>query len=536
MKPLWRAVAYSLLVFALVSGWLAEPEPVEAGAKHTFNVNTTSITGDNNHGDCICDDGSGNCSVNGAVAEAASCAGDDTILIPVGTYIVQPTLSIHSNVTIQGAGSSLTILKVNVQDEIFSVGQSGNLELRDLKIQDTGGIYNVGGLTIFNSVFVDNHGTGEKGGGAIDNRANLLVMNSTFSGNDALSTTSRYGGAIYGEGAFAQGSTNIIGCVFLSNTAGKGGALAVNGSFMTLNITSSEFGGNNASIGGALYVGSSDDNVISYSSIHDNSAEEYGGGIFVGDAVSGDTFTTTAELTITNSSITNNGALLSGGGMYIGDFPDQLLSHHVNLVNTTFSGNSSHLHGGGIHASERSYVNAHNVSIIDNTADINGNDAGNGGGIYILNDPSITFTNRFRLENTVVAANHDLSGGTLPVVMYDCQGNFITSGRNLIGILQAGVCNLTVDSGGNFSGTMSLPLDPKVDALTSGSYATSYHLPQAHSPLVDAGDAAGCKDHLDVLLTEDQRGESRHMYYACDIGAAESLQQGVRVFLPFLKN
>jgi predicted outer membrane repeat protein len=534
MKPLWRAVAYSLLVLALVSGWLAEPEPVEAGAKHTFNVNTTSITGDNNHGDCICDDGSGNCSVNSAVNEAALCAGDDTILIPAGTYIVQPVLNISTNVVIQGAGSNLTTLKVTVPSEIFLVGQTGNLELRDLKIQDTDGIYNVGTLSVFNSNFVNNHGDTYDGGGAIYNGANLLVMNSTFSGNDAMSSTNQYGGAIYGEGAAAQGSTNIIGSTFLNNTASHGGAVAVEGSYMALNITSSEFGGNNASVGGALYVGSGDDNVISYSSIHDNSATEYGGGIFAGGAV--EIHSTIAKLTIINSSITHNGALLSGGGMYIGNFPDQELPHSVNLVNTTFSGNSSHVNGGGIHANERAYVNAHNVSIIDNTADIAGNDAGNGGGIYILNDTSVIFTDRFRLENTVVAGNHDLTSGDFAIVMYDCQGNFVTSGRNLVGILQPGVCNLVADSGGNFSGTMSLPLDPKVDALTSGSYATYYHLPQAHSPLVDAGDAAGCKDHNDVLLTEDQRGESRHMYYACDIGAAESLQQGVRVFLPFLKN
>jgi hypothetical protein len=536
MKPLWRAVAYSLLVLALVSGWLAETEPVEAGAKHTFSVDITTDTIDNNLGDCVCADSAGKCSVRAAVHEAGNCPGDDTILIPAGTYIVQPTLNIDTHLTIQGAGSSLTILKVNVQSEIFSIGQTGDLELRDLKIQETRGIYNVGNLSVINSEFVNNHGDGIDGGGAIYNGANLLVMNSTFTGNDAMSSTNQYGGAIYGEGAFTHGSTNITGSVFLSNTAGKGGAVAVNGSFMTLNITSSEFGGNNASVGGALYVGSSDDNVISYSSIHDNSAEEYGGGIFVGDAVSGDTFTTTAKLTIANSSITHNGALLSGGGMYIGNFPDQELPHRVNLVNTTLSGNSSHVNGGGIHANERAYVNAHNVTIIDNTADIAGNDAGNGGGIYILNDTSVIFTDRFRLENTVVAGNHDLTSGDFAIVMYDCQGNFVTSGRNLVGILQPGVCNLVADSGGNFSGTMSLPLDPKVDALTSGSYATYYHLPQAHSPLVDAGDAAGCKDHNDVLLTEDQRGESRHMYYACDIGAVESLQQGMRVFLPFLKN
>jgi hypothetical protein len=58
-------------------------------------------------------------------------------------------------------------------------------------------------------------------------------------------------------------------------------------------------------------------------------------------------------------------------------------------------------------------------------------------------------------------------------------------------------------------------------ALANNGGPTDTHLPDPGSPLVDAGDPAGCTDEKGGPLLADQRGVTRPQGSRCDIGAVE---------------
>ncbi|MDY9924364.1 carboxypeptidase regulatory-like domain-containing protein [Methanobacterium sp.] len=102
---------------------------------------------------------------------------------------------------------------------------------------------NGGTVSLSDCIFTSN--TAEFAGGAIYNRYNLTVENSTFTSN----TASSYGGAISG----GRGNNTITGCTFNGNTAGYGGAIAV-GAADTCTVKGCTFIGNSATMaGGAIF-------------------------------------------------------------------------------------------------------------------------------------------------------------------------------------------------------------------------------------------------------------------------------------------
>lgn len=199
-------------------------------------------------------------------------------------------------------------------------------------------------------------------------------------------------------------------------------------------------------------------------------------------------------LAVINSTLSNNDAD-SGAAIYQD-------GTSLTVVNSTISGNTANTKGGGIHYEVGGTINLNNVTIFGNAANTQGGGTNTG-----------TTTN-VKLKNTVIAGNTAPTGK-------DCAGQLTSEGFNWIQV-QAG-CNVTGVSSG----------DPKMNAtLADNGGPTKTHALQSDSPLLDAGDPAGCS-YVDqtsqtVTLTMDQRGFTRPIkalatsaQAICDIGAFE---------------
>ena len=138
-------------------------------------------------------------------------------------------------------------------------------ESNDAYGRDGGAISNVANATIVNSSFISN--SAARNGGAIKHQGNRFsVINSTFISNYAFGNDN-YGGAIYIWASKAE----IINSSFLNNTGGYGGAVFISGGNLEstqLNITNSVFELNKARSGRDIEI---DDGIVnvSYSKILD---------------------------------------------------------------------------------------------------------------------------------------------------------------------------------------------------------------------------------------------------------------------------
>ncbi|MCB0047058.1 MAG: hypothetical protein KDD92_16660 [Caldilineaceae bacterium] len=183
------------------------------------------------------------------------------------------------------------------------------------------------------------------------------------------------------------------------------------------------------------------------------------------------------SLSLRQSAVTGNDAGAgSGGGL--------LNQAQLTLENVTVSGNRAGT-GGGLQALGGSAI-LRNVTLVSNTATSAGGGINNGG------------SDDVRLENTIVANNLADFGPA-------CGYIFRSDGHNFIDDLTD--CTVVGDTGGNIAG-QALFIRP-MSASGTGTYL---HLPQADSPIIDAGRC---------VLEIDQRGVTRPQGDGCDMGAVE---------------
>ena len=307
--------------------------------------------------------------IQAAVDAANPC---DTIYVASGTY--KENVKIDKSLTIGGAGESWTKVDGRQAGSVFEIGSTNHgikVTLSDIKIQNGlnanngGGILNGGTLMLWHCNITGNKA--KEGGGAYNNeQGNLMVSNSTLSGNIATNC----GGAIFNWAnvTVTGASSKIIGNTATNSGGGiyNWGNIIVSGSSVSGNVASSGSGGgllnwgdmtltansvislNKARNGGGV------SNAISGSShgtltmkdctLIDNSASgassSSGGGIFnmaratldsctIGSkyitrrnaniaAFGGGiySFGSTAKLTVTHSTISWNRATVRGGGIY----------------------------------------------------------------------------------------------------------------------------------------------------------------------------------------------------------------------------
>ena len=264
------------------------------------------------------------------------------------------------------------------------------------------------------------------------------------------------GGGVYAEGA--NGSLNILNCVVQDNDSTGAGCIT---------------GGGQSGGGGILVQGPR--LTLIRSEVRDNCGSNGGGiGILGG-----------LNHLIVQSTIAGNGAATRAGGLMIVDAGGR-------IEDSTIAENTGP-EAGGVYISGGTTIEITSVTIVGNTTF---NTPGDGptaaGGINSIPGAQVL------LENTVIAAN---TGDA-----QDCVGELFSTGGNFVGTLE-NECKFTA-SGSDKSDAGS----PGLGALMSGIGPTRYMLPNANSPLVNAG-ASGCGP-------TDQRGQPAPVG-ACDIGAVE---------------
>ncbi|HEX8698290.1 MAG TPA: right-handed parallel beta-helix repeat-containing protein [Myxococcaceae bacterium] len=323
----WHRVPLALL-FMLVG--CDFPEPGEPGY---FVVNSTSDAVDAFPGNLVCATASGACTLRAAIQESNAMAGENTIELPAGTYLLtlpggggasQGDLNVTSQVRILGAGTSSTRIDGNgsvLNTRIFYL-ESGALHLSDVTLQN-GGSQNVnagGGIradtgSLFLTRVVLTGNEAFSNGGAIAQFAGFLSL--TDSTIDSNVVTSRGGGLSAGE----ETSIGITRCTFSNNESTLGGAIQ---SFGTLTMENSTISGNSGSAGtgGIINVGTMNLNNVT---ITNNTSNEGSSGRAGGIANSG------GVLNLRNSLIAGN--LNTAGGSP--DCAGTLTSQGFNLIQST---------------------------------------------------------------------------------------------------------------------------------------------------------------------------------------------------------
>jgi CSLREA domain-containing protein len=381
--------------------------------------------------------------------------------------------------------------------------------VRDGKATWGGGVstLNLIGQAVFESTTISGNTATESGGG-IYSDGMLTLLDTTLQNNQAKS-----GGGLHNRDALTIQGSLIKGNIATSLTPGEalGGGI-LNNSTEPANIIQTAIGGNQAEYGGGIYQYGTYTMTLSYSTVHDNQASSGGGGIY-----------NNSILIIWNSTFSGNLAGVDGGGLRNLD--------ELHIVNSTFSSNAAGDDGGGLYNDPAGHLNLSNLTITLNKADADSSGAGNGGGLFNSGGNAL-------LYDSLIAGNLDLSpGGMQPV---DCVGALSSGGYNLLGD-NTGCTGLVDGVNGDQVGTLGDPINPMLLALADNGGPTSTHLPLASSPVIDAGNPAGCYDSMNYYLFVDQRVYWRPVdgdgngTKVCDIGAVEYLSVVVRIlFLPLL--
>jgi len=324
--------------------------------------------------------------------------------------------------------------------------------------------------------------------------SNLTIQGGKTSNQAPLTETN--GGGILNAGVLTLRDTRVQ-----DNHAGDfGGGIANNAQ---LTITYSRIEHNTAVSGAGLGNATNSTAAITGTLLQDNTASADGGGI-----------SAVGHLLLTNSTVRQNHAAV-GGGISTGA--------QTIITTSTIAANSAEGttagYGGGI-------VNAGILQI--KTSTLSGNQARIGGGLA-QGECEMCST---QLEASTITVNQALSGGGVWITSGqatllrtivaenasgDCTGTMTSQDYNLIGMLSG--CTLT----GEITHTV-IGRHPLLGPLQDNGGTTWTHAPQLGSPAIDAGGA--CQD-------SDQRGHSRPVGRACDIGAVEADTLRL-VYLPLL--
>lgn len=312
----------------------------------------------------------------------------------------------------------------------------------------------------------------------------------------------------FGGGIFGQEETSrirLISSVIFANDATLfGGGVFAAG---PLEIRDSTVLENVSAFGGGIYMSDSSPLTLVRSTVFDNFASSDGAGV-------------SAEVMyIEDSTFAQNQAFRHGGALAWR--PGGSVADTSWIVNSTITENKCREHGGGIYHAGFGTLELHNVTVAYNEVDTDGNDNGDGGGIFIANGT-------VRPRNSIIAANVDLSAGGAPTLAPDCSGVMDSGGHNLISVVDFTECTVTGLTATDIDGTSNNPVDAELDCLAQHEGPTMTVMPADTSPAVDAGDPAGCLSPGGVNLRADQRGHQRpwdgpdgDVIARCDIGAVE---------------
>ena len=501
------------VVVALVSGILGVGAiPAEAAI---FNVTTTEYKYDG-----VCDD---HCSLLDAVYTANGLPGEHTVFVPTGVYpVTGGPLTIWSNLTIQSVGGQVT-LDAKKTGRVVKVNPEGKATLKGLlitngRVTDGGaGILNQGDLTLIDTVVNASTSTITCGGGLL-NSGTAQLSNSSVAQNTApngagicnsnLATLTLTNSAVgfnqsadTGGGIWNRGRVNLLRSEVGSNLAANGGGVFSDG---ILTVSDSLVAQNDArGDGGGIY--NLDTAKITDSRITDNTASG-GGGIqnhFLLDVVRstvqgnsalfGGGISNESVLHLESSTLSGNSARgFDGGGL--SNYGDA----DASIINSTLSGNTAGDGGGAVHQSSNHVLTIASSTIVDNVAEDDGGNAGDGGGIFVAGAG-------VSLRNSILAGNENPKGLSSP----DCFGPLTSAGHNIIGDLDNCFVTLLESDGTGV---------PRFGPLASNGGPTRTHSLEGERGAVDHGPSgAACSG-------TDQRGVPR--VSPCDTGAYELVRCG----------
>jgi hypothetical protein len=485
---------------------------------------------------------------------ADSYAGGDAI-----PQILRDSNSDVNTLTIHGNGATLQRSPVvgTPNFRLFSIGVFPNnvaVSMSNLTLlngnagtNEGGAIYQQSGdLTLTGCTFQANQG--DTGGAVYVSTTSIpqrtvSITNCSFLGNTATGAgNGGAGGAVY---VLGDSSLTIAGSEFAGNSAAReGGAVREQTSSQFVTISNSDLSGNTgASGGGAVFV--QGPTTLTNCTINNNNGTQGGGGVWVqagstsnltmtgctlngnqatNPSVSGGGVFSQANTNITNCTVANNTVGASGGGIYVQtSSPASLtLSGSTVSANQALSVTGA---GGGVFCQS-------SLTMVDST--INGNRAGNGGGIAFVSGSSttgsitnstitdnrsffalakgggieVTGTGVLSLGETIVAGNAfdaTVSSGTGP----DIGGPVVSLGYDLIQNMSG--ATVTGNTTGNIVGQ-----SPNLGSLQSNGGPTPTRVPNSGSLVIDAGDPAFAPPP-----SIDQRGGPRVVNGRIDIGAVE---------------
>jgi hypothetical protein len=291
----------------------------------------------------------------------------------------------------------------------------------------------------------------------------------------------------------------------------SGGAVLVKGN-ATLTLVDSVLTGNAAQFGGAIsvYGGFLD---LERCTITTNSASTGGGAISF--SIPGGR--ATGSLLVENSTITGNtvttkisGPYNGGGGIiFTGTVatsaPAQFTPGSLVIRNSTISSNSSAGSGGGV------YMEFATGSMLVQDSTITGNTAGTvGGGIrtyFLEGGGQLTVTNSVISNNSAHVAGQDINCSNPININYSALG------------MNDAATQFSATSGNILLGPVGAPINFMLGPLSNNGGPTQTEVPQAGSPLINAGSNA----LVPVSLTSDQRGAQYRRIFGgtVDIGAVE---------------
>ncbi len=369
----------------------------------TFVVTKTS---DTNDGKCDKD-----CSLREAIIASNQNRGEDTIILPSGTFELtlghakesdakEGDLDINDDLIIKGKGIDKTFIVSKIKDRVFFIdryhrGVKAVFENFSIKGGDGeygGGIQNDGHLILKNIEIKDNRAFN---GGGIFSTNNLEAYNCSILSNHALSKGDKTSG--FGGGIFVKNRAVFVNCQFKDNYANKDGGGIYSKEDSDVKVQKTLFHSNGAdSKGGALFLGGKaflNDLVLRSNRANDGGAaaffknskisiinarffenkalgEDLGGG--------GAIFNYKGKVSIDRSKFESNFALGEGGGAIEN-------SGDLNLTNSIFLKNEAKEHdasllpsntsfglGGAVLMIAGSSNNIENVLFQENKAAING--------------------------------------------------------------------------------------------------------------------------------------------------------------------
>jgi parallel beta-helix repeat protein/predicted outer membrane repeat protein len=289
---------------------------------------------------------------------------------------------VGSGITIWVTGVEITskiagkdFIEGTASTQVIAVQSFAGLTLAGITIQRIGTykaqvLHNQGSLTLNNSVVQGGDSAGD--GGGIYNNGELRLSATTVRDNKA---------AFSGGGIYTKSSWGIVlsNSTVSNNTSGLSGAgIYGNVSPVTL-ILSTVSGNKSSSHAGGIYNNSSS-LYLDRATIQSNTAVRNGGGIY----------TYLGSMTTSGGcKVTGAHTAINGGGIYINGTV-------VSLNNTIVEGASASGDGGGIY--NNGDLRFYEVSLQNNNA------TGNGGGIYSLSTIGI-YLERSTISNNTAGAN-----------------------------------------------------------------------------------------------------------------------------------